>query len=439
MNNFLDLPNLVIARSAPAMLPLLLIHSRFFGQARRLSTAVIHTPVSRATVRKRLLVHIQRTTIPFGSRVTSNTLGISFPASCKRLSPAVLAPLGSAFSQQLGEYHRSTRLQNTFSHPTTSLNRLHPAPASTVQEPTTSIGLSHSRPPHRTSDRTRAPPSTISRFCQPHVYHPEEGRRMSTSVQSTGTESICRLPPLQNGKHPTNLSYGTTWWLHDIDRFIRCLSSLAIHPEHRCYLRFYWKDYVYQFKTTPFGLFIAPYWFNKMTKPILEWIRQQGIRLSAYLDDWIILGKTKAEVNQHTQMMLQCLTSLGWLISLKKSQIQPTQILEHLGFELDAHTMTARLLGKKLWDLRKSIQQLIKQPTATPHIIQSVIMRIQAAAFAAFPARLYTQHLLQLKNHIMKSHPDWNHPHLLSGESTQELQWWLKNLKRWNGRSLLQH
>ncbi|CEG71125.1 hypothetical protein RMATCC62417_06909 [Rhizopus microsporus] len=130
---------------------------------------------------------------------------------------------------------------------------------------------------------------------------------------------------------------------------------LPIHLEHRRYLRFYWKDSVYQFKTTPFGLFIAPYWFTKMIKPILEWVRQQGIRLSAYLDDWIILDKTKAEVNQHTRMMLQCLTSLGWLISLKKSQIQPTQILEHPGFELDAHTMTARLPGKKLWNLRKSI------------------------------------------------------------------------------------
>ncbi|KAG1540261.1 hypothetical protein G6F49_012172 [Rhizopus delemar] len=212
---------------------------------------------------------------------------------------------------------------------------------------------------------------------------------------------------------------------------------LPVHPEHRRYLRFYWKGSVYQFKTTPFGLSIVPYWFTKVTKPILEWARQQGIRLSAYLDDWITLGKTKAEATKHTQMILQCLTSLGWPVNLKKSQTQPTQTLEHLGFELDSQTMTARLPGKKLRDLRKSIQQLIKQPTSTPRTIQSVIMRIQAATFAIFPARLYTQHLLQLKNHLMKSHPDWVRPHLLSNESIQELQWWLKNLKQWNGRSLL--
>ncbi|KAG1283530.1 hypothetical protein G6F66_010889 [Rhizopus arrhizus] len=212
---------------------------------------------------------------------------------------------------------------------------------------------------------------------------------------------------------------------------------LSVHPEHRPYLRFHWKGSAYQFKTTPFGLSIVPYWFTKITKPILEWARQQGIRLNAYLDDWIILGKTKAEAMRHTQLILQCLTSLGWLINLKKSQTQPTQTLEHLGFELDSQTMTARLPGKKLRDLRKSIQQLIKQSTSTPRTIQSVIMRIQVATFAIFPARFYTQHLLQLKNHLMKSHPDWDRPHLLSKDSIQELQWWLKNLKQWNGRSLL--
>lgn len=103
MKNFLDLPNMVTARSAPTRFPLLRIRSRFFGQVRCLSTAVTHnttrTPVNRATVRQRPLVPIRRTTIPFGNRVASNALGGSFPASCRRSTPTVLTPLGSTFSQ----------------------------------------------------------------------------------------------------------------------------------------------------------------------------------------------------------------------------------------------------------------------------------------------------------------------------------------------------
>lgn len=212
---------------------------------------------------------------------------------------------------------------------------------------------------------------------------------------------------------------------------------LPVHPDYRRYLRFRWKGQMYQFKTTPFGLSIVPYWYTKITRPILEWARLQGIRVSAYLDDWIILGKTKEEASMNTSKILQCLTHLGWIVNWKKSQLTPKTTLEHLGFELDSVTMSARLPGKKLRDLRRSIQQLISKPLQTPRVIQSVIMRIQAATMAIFPARLYTQHLLHLKNNLIRHHPDWDRPHLLTNDSIVELKWWLNNLQQWNGRSIL--
>jgi hypothetical protein len=176
---------------------------------------------------------------------------------------------------------------------------------------------------------------------------------------------------------------------------------------------------------------------NKITKPILEWARKQDIRVSAYLDDWVVLGKTKSEAIKNTETITRCLTSLGWLINWKKSHIQPSQVLEHLGFELNTIQMTARLPGKKLRNFRKFIQQRLKAPLQTPRTIQSMIMRIQAATFAIFPARLFTQHLLHMKNNLMKDHPDWDRPHHMTEDSRQELQWWLHNLKHWNGQSIL--
>jgi hypothetical protein len=35
-------------------------------------------------------------------------------------------------------------------------------------------------------------------------------------------------------------------------------------------------------------------------------------------------------------------------------------------------------------------------------------MRIQAATFAIFPARLYTRHLLYYKNQMVKTEADWD-------------------------------
>ena len=97
----------------------------------------------------------------------------------------------------------------------------------------------------------------------------------------------------------------------------------------------------YQFCTTPFGLSLVPWLFTKLTEPILEWARSQQIRLSAYLDDWIIIADSKMQATQHTQLTLQKLESLGWIINYKKSILKPQQSLEHLSFLLDTTTMTA--------------------------------------------------------------------------------------------------
>ncbi|KAG1531065.1 hypothetical protein G6F51_013639 [Rhizopus arrhizus] len=78
-------------------------------------------------------------------------------------------------------------------------------------------------------------------------------------------------------------------WLTSID-----LSDAFLHipvdPTSRRYLRFHWKGQSYQFCTTPFGLSLVPWLFTKITRPILEWARSLNIRISAYLDDWIIVG-----------------------------------------------------------------------------------------------------------------------------------------------------
>ncbi|KAG0925667.1 hypothetical protein G6F32_013480 [Rhizopus arrhizus] len=148
-------------------------------------------------------------------------------------------------------------------------------------------------------------------------------------------------------------------WLTSID-----LSDAFLHipvdPTSRRYLRFHWKGQSYQFCTTPFGLSLVPWLFTKITRPILEWARSLNIRISAYLDDWIIVADSPEQSIHHTNVVLQKLRCLGWLGNLKKSILTPCQTLEHLGFSLNTIEMTAHLPGKKLRDIRRSIQQILR-------------------------------------------------------------------------------
>ena len=83
--------------------------------------------------------------------------------------------------------------------------------------------------------------------------------------------------------------------------------------------------------------FSAPLVFTKVLKPHLRWARQQGSRISAYLDD---LTATKELSQKHTAMVLQKLTSLGFLTKDSKSSLTPSQILQHLWYEINTTIAT---------------------------------------------------------------------------------------------------
>ncbi|KAG2228482.1 hypothetical protein INT48_008098, partial [Thamnidium elegans] len=213
---------------------------------------------------------------------------------------------------------------------------------------------------------------------------------------------------------------------------------VGLHPDSRRFLRLKWKNQVYQYCTTAFGLSSSPFVFTKVCRPILEHFRSQGYKISAYLDDWILAASSKELAMQQVQQVVDLLQHLGWIVNGKKSVLNPTQQLEHLGYILNTQTMTASLPLKKLRDIRRSIKQVLDKPhRQSPRVIHSLTMRIQAATFAIFPARLYTRHLLYYKNQMVKNDRDWDLPRPLDKASLDELNWWYLNLQKWNGRSLL--
>ena len=70
--------------------------------------------------------------------------------------------------------------------------------------------------------------------------------------------------------------------------------TVPIHTESRKYLRFVWQGQLWQFKTLPNGLSSAPRLFTKLLKPVFACLRQSKHKVVGYLDDTIIIGKTKS-------------------------------------------------------------------------------------------------------------------------------------------------
>lgn len=212
---------------------------------------------------------------------------------------------------------------------------------------------------------------------------------------------------------------------------------ILIHTSSRQYLQFQWKNQTFQFRTLAFGLSLSPLIFTKILRPVLRWARRRGIRISAYLDDLVIIGKTKEITSQHTQAVLQKLRDLGFLYKESKSQLTPSQTIDHLGFTIDTTTMCLSVPTSKRRDIRREAMKLLKTKSCSLRNLSSFIGKAQATTPAVFPARLHTRQLLHLKNLALAKGKTWNSTVLLTPEACYDLQWWIRHLNRWNGLSFL--
>ena len=83
----------------------------------------------------------------------------------------------------------------------------------------------------------------------------------------------------------------------------------------------------------------APLVFGKLTCPIVAWLRQLGIRMVAYIYDFLLLAGSKEEAHHlQAQLMLTLSQALRFSINTKKSLMNPCHKIEFLGVMIQSHT-----------------------------------------------------------------------------------------------------
>jgi ribonuclease HI len=135
-------------------------------------------------------------------------------------------------------------------------------------------------------------------------------------------------------------------WLASID-LKDAYFHVPMHPRHYKFLRFAFRGMVYQFKVLPFGLSTAPRVFTKVLAPVVGYLHQHGIHLYPYLDDCLLVGKTKEQLLHAIQFTLKILTRLEFLINQKKSQLLMTQQIQFLGMNINTKQSLVSLPKQK--------------------------------------------------------------------------------------------
>ena len=158
----------------------------------------------------------------------------------------------------------------------------------------------------------------------------------------------------------TSLQQGE--WVTSVD-FKDAYFHIPIQEQSRKYLRFHIQGRTYQFKALPFGLSTAPMEFTIVAKEVKLMASHKGIKIHQYLDDWLVRARSKQLCLLHTQILVKMCRKLGWLVNIEKSELEPKQIFNFVGYQFDLQSGRVRPTPDRWQSLQDKIQILLSTPT----------------------------------------------------------------------------
>ena len=202
--------------------------------------------------------------------------------------------------------------------------------------------------------------------------------------------------------------------------------TIPIHQDSQKYLKFRWRDKIYQYTALPFGLSAAPRCFTKVLKTVLAKLRATGVRMVAYLDDLLVTANNKQNAESHCWRVVDLLTALGFIINQEKSQQTVSQQIEFLGFVIDSVGMTFALPQDKVKKIVSTCRNYLNRDQVTLRDLARLIGVLTATTLAVLPAPLHYRALQIQKGDGLYRLLSYESLVKLTQASCSDLQWWVK-------------
>ena len=231
----------------------------------------------------------------------------------------------------------------------------------------------------------------------------------------------------------TSLQQGE--WVTSVD-FKDAYFHIPIQEQSRKYLRFHVQGRTYQFKALPFGLSTAPMEFTVLVKEVKLMAIHKGIRIHQYLDDWLVRARSHQTCLHHTQILVKMCQDLGWLVNLEKSELEPKQVFNFVGYQFDLRSGRVRPTPDRWQSLQEKIQALLLLPACPVRQFMSLIGLLTATEKQVHLGRL---HMRPIQWHLKNN---WRVPESLEKviplprSLHPHLQWWLEESNVLQGQPL---
>ncbi|XP_045540797.1 uncharacterized protein LOC123722583 [Papilio machaon] len=215
-------------------------------------------------------------------------------------------------------------------------------------------------------------------------------------------------------------------WMAKID-LRQAYFHLPVAQAHRRFLRLIYANKLWQITCLPFGLSSAPKAFACLTNWIAQCLRNRGVRILVYLDDFFLVNQDAATLQKHIVVTISLLRSLGWEINTEKSVLTPRKALEFLGLIWDPWQNLKYLPDRLTTKIESLSANLLAKKKTTLLDLQKIIGMMNFACFVVKRGRLHYRALQALSNKMLACPRIKTLP--LPAQVILELIWWQRNCR----------
>lgn len=215
-------------------------------------------------------------------------------------------------------------------------------------------------------------------------------------------------------------------WMTKID-FHQAYFHVPVVKSHRRFLRLIYSNKLLEMTCLPFGLSSAPKTFASLTNWVAQSLRDRGVRILVYLDDFFLVNQKPATLRHHIAITLDLLKYLGWIINIKKSVLTPQRTQEFLGIIWNPWTNQKFLPERLAAKLESQTRNMLAKEKATLVELQTIIGSMNFASFVTQRGRLHYRALRAQANKMLRQPVAKVY---LTARMRYELIWWQRNCRQ---------
>ena len=181
----------------------------------------------------------------------------------------------------------------------------------------------------------------------------------------------------------------------------------------------------------PFGAAMSCSIFQRLTDSICRMMKRRGFTVVGYLDDFLVIERTKEQCMVAYNCLSNLLIELGFTINWGKA-CPPCQKLTYLGISIDSCYRALSLPEEKLMALSLEVDKWLQLKRAKKVELQQLVGRLNWAARVIRGGRCFLRRLIDLSS--KGNHPNWHTS--ISKDARADILWWKEGLALFNGTTV---